>query len=67
MSEADRRRQEEEPESLLDVVEGEYPERVGGLFGGLSQIGKLFTAEDWISILTRSRSAFERGWRDKGR
>ena len=67
MSDPDWRRQEKEPEtkSLLDVVEEEYPEKVGGLFGGLSQIGKLFTVEDWLSLLTRSRSSFEETRKDK--
>lgn len=67
MSEADRRKQEEAPntKSLLDVVEEEYPEKVVGLFGGLSQIGKLITFEDWMIILTRSRSSFENAWNDK--
>ncbi|MEL7625172.1 MAG: hypothetical protein AAGU12_16530 [Clostridiales bacterium] len=67
MSESDRRRQEEikDPKTLLDVVEEEYPEKVGGLFGGLSQIGQLFTSEDWLNILTRSRSSFEGAWKEK--
>ena len=67
MSEPDWRRQEKAPEtkSLLDVVEEEYPEKVGGLFGGLSQIGKLFTVEDWLSLLTRSRSSIEETRKEK--
>jgi len=61
MSEDDRPKQEEIPEaaSLLDVVEEAYPGKVGGLFGGLSRIGRLFTVEDWLNILIRSRSSFE--------
>jgi|GEM_PF-1795276 hypothetical protein len=61
MSDADSRRPEETPKagSLLDVVEEEYPEKVGGVFGGLSKIGKLLTIEDWLTILTRSRSSLE--------
>lgn len=54
-----------EAASLLDVVEEGYPERVAGVFGGLSQIGKLFTFEDWLIILTRSRSSFENARNDK--
>ena len=69
MTEADRRKQETnaDPKTLLDVVEEEDPEKVGGLFGGLSQLGKLFTAEDWINILTRSRSSYEEAWKEKNR
>jgi hypothetical protein len=67
MSEGDRQAQEDIPNtrSLLDVVEEEYPEKVGGLFGELSRIGKLITIEDWLSILTRSRTSFENAWNEK--
>jgi len=51
--------------SLLDVVEEEYPEKVSGLFDGLSRIGDLFTIEDWLNILTRSRSSIENARKDK--
>ena len=62
----DKRSREEtqNAKSLLDVVEEEYPEKVGGLFGGLSQIGKLFTIDDWLNILTRSRSSLENAQKD---
>ena len=61
MTEADSRKPEDAPStrSLLDVVEEDFPEKVGGLFGGLNKIGRLFTFEDWLKILTRSRSSFE--------
>jgi len=67
MSGEDRQTQEDIPntKSLLDVVEEEYPEKVGGIFGSLSQIGKLITIEDWLSILTRSRTSFENAWNEK--
>ena len=67
MTEADSRKQEDVPstKSLLDVVEEDYPEKVGGLFGGLSKIGRLFTFEDWLIILTRSRSSFENSLNEK--
>jgi hypothetical protein len=67
MSGQDRQTQDDIPntKSLLDVVEEEYPEKVGGIFGGLSQIGKLITIEDWLSILTRSRTSFENAWDEK--
>lgn len=66
MTEDDRQKQDGaiNNASLLDVVEEEYPEKVGGLFGGLSQIGKL-TVEDWLTILTRSRSLFESTRKEK--
>ena len=50
--------------SLLDVVEEDYPGKVWGLFGGLRQIGKLFTVEDWLTILSRSRASFEDARKD---
>ncbi|MCL2166702.1 MAG: hypothetical protein FWH49_05370 [Clostridiales bacterium] len=67
MSEEDRRKQDviQDTSSLLDVVEEEFPEKVRGLFGGLSQIGNLLTVEDWLKILTRSRSSLEDAWKDK--
>ena len=67
MSGEDRQAQEDIPntKSVLDVVEEEYPEKVGGIFGGLSQIGKLITIEDWLIILTRSRTSFEDAWSEK--
>ena len=67
MGESDRRKQDEAADtaSLLDVVEVDYPEKVGGLFGGLSRIGSLFSIEDWLNILTRSRSSFEKAWKEK--
>ena len=67
MKDADRRKQEEatDPKSLLDVVEEEFPDKVGGLFGGLSRIGQMFTVEDWLKILTRSRSNYEESWKRK--
>ena len=69
MTEADRQKQgkNQDPKTLLDVVGEEYPDKVGGLFGGLSQLGKLFTMEDWINILTRSRSSYEEAWKEKNR
>ena len=67
MSEDDRRKQDgmTDTASLLDVVEEEYPEKVEGLFGGLGQISKLFTVEDWLKILARSRSSIENAWKGK--
>ena len=67
MTESDSQKKDDLPngQSLLDVVEEEYPEKVRGLFGGLSQFGKLFTVEDWLKVLSRSRASFEDVWRDK--
>ena len=66
MKDADRRKPEiSGPKSTLDVVEEEFPEKVGGLFGGLSQLGQLITIEDWLKILTRSRSSYEDAWNNR--
>ena len=67
MDGGESRKPEDAPstKSLLDVVEEDYPEKVGGLFGGLSNIGRLFTIEDWLIILTRSRSSIESARNEK--
>ena len=67
MGEEDKRNKEGDPDtrSVLDVVEEEYPGREGELFGGLIRIGKLLTLEDWLNILTRSRSSHEKAWKEK--
>jgi len=65
MSEADRKLHK--PKSAVDVAEEMYPEKLGSLFGGLSQLGKLLTKEDLLNILTRSRMSYENAWRESGR
>ena len=46
-------------DSKLEEAGEEDQDRTGGLFGTWQGIGKLFTVEDWLTILTRSRSLFD--------
>jgi hypothetical protein len=66
MSEADRQLQKE-PKSAVDVAEEVFPEKVGGLFGGFSQLGTMLTKEDLLNILIRSRVSYEDSWKETGR
>jgi len=49
----------EEPKLILDIVEEDYPEKYETIRDKISQIGKLFTNEEWISILTKSRGSYD--------
>jgi len=49
----------EEPKLILDVIEEDYPEKYETIRDKISQIGKLFTNEEWISILTKSRGSYD--------
>lgn len=49
----------EEPKLILDVIEEDYPEKYETLRDKISQVGKLFTNEEWISILTKSRASYD--------
>ena len=55
----------EDPKSVLDIVEEEYPGKADLLKMPFGQVGKLFTNEEWISFLTKSRASYERSWRKK--
>ena len=68
MSEDDRRKREEMSGTvtLPDGVEEAGTEEAERLFGGLRRIGRLFTFEDWLNVLLRSRSSFEQS-RDDNR
>ncbi|KGK88272.1 hypothetical protein DP73_13340 [Desulfosporosinus sp. HMP52] len=46
------------PEGILDVIEKDYPERYSMIVEGLTSIAVLFSAEEWIEILTKSRNSF---------
>jgi len=56
-----------EPKLILDIIEEEYPEKASFLKEKLSQVGKLFTNDEWISILTKSRATFKKPGRNKKR
>lgn len=52
-------KEEAKPETVLDVIEQDYPEKYGLLRGGLCKLERMFTPEDWLNILTRSRASHE--------
>lgn len=54
-----KRKDEQEPRSQPDMANEAYPKRQEGVMRGLSRMGNLFTLDDWLNVLTRSRSSFE--------
>lgn len=49
----------EEPKLIMDVIEEDYPSRYAQLKEKFSQMGKMFTRDEWLSILTKSRASHE--------
>ena len=47
------------PMGILDVIEIYYPERFDLLADNYSNMEGLFTQEEWMDILTRSRESHE--------
>jgi uncharacterized protein YbbC (DUF1343 family) len=45
--------------SILDVIQKEYPEKYKLLLKNFSLLFKMFTRDEWLSILTKSRASFE--------
>ena len=50
-----------------EEVEEEDLAEAGGMLDGLNRIGKLFTVEDWLNVLTRSPSSVEESKKDKNK
>lgn len=50
----------EQPKLLMDIIEEEYPEKYDTLKDKISQLGRMFTQEEWLTILMRSRAEHER-------
>lgn len=48
------------PKGILDVIEVYYPERYPLLSKGSVRTKKLFSEEEWIDILTKSRNSHEK-------
>lgn len=46
------------PEGILDVIETDYPDRYSLIIEGRTCILPLFTSEEWLDILTKSRNSF---------
>lgn len=47
------------PKGILDVIEVYYPDRYPLLSEGSIRAKKLFSEEEWIDILTKSRNSHE--------
>ncbi|AFM00447.1 MULTISPECIES: hypothetical protein [Desulfitobacterium] len=50
----------EQPKLMMDIIEEEYPEKYDTLKEKISQLGRMFTQEEWLTILMRSRAEHER-------
>lgn len=50
----------DQPKFLMDIIEEEYPEKYDTLKVKISQLGRMFTQEEWLTILMRSRAEHER-------
>ncbi|KUO70404.1 MAG: hypothetical protein APF81_19640 [Desulfosporosinus sp. BRH_c37] len=46
------------PEGILDVIEADYPSQYFLLLGDRTQMTTLFSNEEWIDILTKSRNSY---------
>lgn len=47
------------PEGILDVIEMYYPEKYSLMVEGWTSISTLFSQEEWLDILTKSRNSFK--------
>ncbi len=45
-------------EGILDVIETDYPDKYFIMFEDRTQITSLFSNEEWIDILTKSRNSY---------
>ncbi|EGW37391.1 hypothetical protein [Desulfosporosinus sp. OT] len=45
-------------EGILDVIETDYPDKYFMMFEDHTQVTTLFSNEEWIDILTKSRNSF---------
>jgi len=50
---------EDFPKGILDVIEADYPDRYVMISEGGTRIKALFSAEEWVDILTKSRNSYE--------
>ena len=46
------------PEGILDVIEADYPGKYFLMFEDLTHITTLFSNEEWVDILTKSRNSY---------
>lgn len=47
------------PKGILDVIETDYPDRYVMMLEDRTRIKTLFSNEEWIDILTKSRNSYE--------
>lgn len=45
-------------EGILDVIETDYPDKYFAMFEDRTRITTLFSNEEWIDILTKSRNSY---------
>jgi len=45
-------------EGILDVIESDYPDKYFMMFEDRTRITTLFSDEEWIDILTKSRNSY---------
>lgn len=57
----------EQPKLMMDIIAEEYPEKYDTLKEKISQLGRMFTQEEWLTILMRSRAEHERFLPKKGK
>ncbi|MDP4126046.1 MAG: hypothetical protein Q8912_03785 [Bacillota bacterium] len=50
---------QEFPEGILDVIEADYPSQYFLVLEGRTHIATLFSREEWVDILTKSRNSFQ--------
>ncbi|MGE4274257.1 MAG: hypothetical protein AB7E31_15570 [Desulfitobacterium sp.] len=50
----------EQPKLVMDIIEEDYPEKYDTLKNKISQLGRLFTEDEWLTILMKSRAEHER-------
>lgn len=48
------------PQGILDIIEADYPAKYAVISQGHNRIKRLFSREEWIDILTKSRKSHER-------
>ena len=45
-------------EGILDVIETDYPDKYFSMFEDHTKVTSLFSNEEWIDILTKSRNSY---------
>jgi hypothetical protein len=56
----DSQPERDEPKLMMDIIEEDYPEKYDTLKERISQLGRMFTQEEWLTILMKSRAEHER-------